>query len=76
MIDGLFMGIGFTFALGILGFIRELIGSGTVLGFAIPGFKPIMFFVLPAGAFLTLGCLIAAVNWILGMVNERKGGNK
>lgn len=76
MIDGLFMGIGFTFALGLLGFIRELIGSGTVLGFAIPGFKPIMFFVLPAGAFLTLGCLIAAVNWILGMVNEKKGGNK
>lgn len=76
MIDGLFMGIGFTFALGLLGFIRELIGSGTVFGFAIPGFKPIMFFVLPAGAFLTLGCLIAAVNWILGMVNEKKGGNK
>ena len=76
MLDGLFMGIGFTFALGLLGFIREFIGSGTVLGYTIPGFKPILFFVLPAGAFLTLGCLIAAVNWILGMVKERKGGNK
>ena len=76
MLDGLFMGIGFTFALGLLGFIRELIGSGSILGFVIPGFKPILFFVLPAGAFLTLGCLIAAVNFILGIVKEKKGGNK
>lgn len=76
MIDGLFMGIGFTFALGILGFIRELLGSGTVLGYAIPGFKPILFFVLPAGAFLTLGCLIAAVNKILEVAKNKKGGKK
>jgi len=76
MIDGLFMGIGFTLALGILGFIRELLGSGTVLGFAIPGFKPILFFVLPAGAFLTLGCLIAAVNKILEIAKNKKGGKK
>ncbi len=76
MIDGLFMGIGFTLALGVLGFIRELLGSGTVLGFAIPGFKPILFFVLPAGAFLTLGCLIAAVNKILEIAKNKKGGKK
>ncbi len=76
MLDGLFMGIGFTFALGILGFIRELLGSGTVMGFAIPGYKPMLFFVLPAGAFLTLGCLIAAVNAILTYAKNRKGGKK
>lgn len=76
MIDGLFMGIGFTFALGILGFIREVLGSGTVLGYAIPGFKPILFFSLPAGAFLTLGCLIAVVNFILTLSKNKKGGNK
>ncbi len=76
MIDGLFMGIGFTFALSILGLIREVLGSGSVLGYAIPGFKPILFFALPAGAFLTLGCLIAAVNWILTISKNRKGGNK
>lgn len=76
MIDGLFMGVGFTLALGILGFIRELLGSGTVLGYAIPGFKPILFFVLPAGAFLTLGCLIAAVNKILEVAKNWNGGKK
>ncbi len=76
MIDGLFMGLGFTFALGILGFIRELLGAGTVFGLTIPGFKPILFFVLPAGAFLTLGCLIAAVNFILTKTKEKKGENK
>lgn len=76
MIDGLFMGIGFTFALGILGLIREVLGAGSVLGFAIPGFKPILFFALPAGALLTLGCLIAAVNFILTLSKNKKGGNK
>lgn len=74
MIDGLFMGIGFTFALSILGFIRELLGSGTVLGFTIPAYKPMLFFVLPSGAFLTLGCLIAAVNAILSFIKNRNGG--
>lgn len=76
MIDGLFMGIGFTFALGILGFVRELLGAGTVFGNAIPGFKPIMFFANPAGAFLTLGVLIAAVSAVLTYVKNKKGGNK
>jgi len=76
MIDGLFMGIGFTLALSILGFIREFLGSGTILGMTVPGFKPILFFVLPAGAFLTLGCLIAAVNFILSKAKNRKGGKK
>ena len=76
MLDGLFMGIGFTFALSILGLIREFLGSGTILGYAIPGFKPILFFILPAGAFLTLGCLIALVNFTLEKIKEKKGGNK
>ena len=76
MIDGLFMGVGFTFALGILGLIREVLGSGSVLGYTIPGFKPILFFALPAGAFLTLGCLIAAVNYILALSKNKKGGSK
>ena len=76
MIDGLFMGIGFTFALSILGFIRELLGSGTVLGYTIPGYKPMLFFVFPAGAFLTLGCLIASVNAIISFIKNRNGGKK
>ena len=76
MLDGLFMGIGFTFAMGILGFIRELLGAGSIFGREISGFKPIMFFANPAGAFLTLGVLIAAVSAILSAVKNRKGGNK
>ena len=76
MADGLFMGVGFTFALSLLGLIREILGSGSVLGFSVPGFKPILFFALPAGAFLTLGCLIAAVNFILTISKNKKGGNK
>ncbi len=75
MLDGLFMGIGFTFALGILGFIRELLGAGTIMGKDI-GLKPTLFFAAPAGAFLTLGCLIAAVNFILTKTKEKKGDNK
>ena len=75
MIDGLFTGLGFTFALCILGLIREFLGSGTVFGIIIPGYKPNLFFVLPAGAFLTLACLIAFVNFILTHVKS-KGGNK
>lgn len=76
MIDGLFMGLGFTFALCVLGFIRELLGAGTILGFTIPAYKPMLFFVLPAGAFLTLGCVIAAVNAILSFTKNRNGGNR
>ncbi len=77
MLDGLFMGIGFTFALAILGFIRELLGNATILGYEIPFFNtPILFFIMPAGAFLTLGCLIAAVNAILTAAKNRKGGGR
>ena len=63
VLDGLFMGIGFTFALTILACIRELVGAGTLFGFDILcrfGYQPVTFFVQPAGAFITLGVLIAA----------------
>ncbi len=76
MIDGLFMGIGFTLALSLLGFIREILGAGTVFGMTIPAYQPMLFFVLPAGAFLTLGCLIAAINAILSFSKNLKGGKK
>jgi electron transport complex protein RnfE len=60
-IDGISIGLGFTLALSILGFIRELLGSASVLGFKIPFIQGAQFFITPAGAFVTLGCLIAAV---------------
>ena len=72
--DGLSMGLGFTFALCILGTVRELLGSGSLLGHRIlPGAYPDMvIFILPAGAFLTLGFTIAAVQKIRNTVEEKR----
>ena len=54
-IDGLSMGIGFTFALSILGAIREILGNGTLLGLKLfGGAAPLSIFALPAGGFLEL----------------------
>jgi Na+-translocating ferredoxin:NAD+ oxidoreductase subunit E len=62
LIDGLGMGLGFTMALGILGAIREIIGSGSVFGYKfIPG-DGILVFILAPGAFIALGYLIAVIN--------------
>jgi len=63
-IDGLGMGLGFTLALGILGAIREIIGSGSIFGYKfIPG-EGILVFILAPGAFIALGYLIALINRI------------
>ena len=63
MIDGVAMGLGFTFALCLIAFVRELLGAGSVLGYKIPVYSdnPMVIFILPAGAFLTLGFIIAVV---------------
>ncbi len=65
-VDGVGTGLGFTAALLAIGCIRELLGSGSVFGIKImPGFyEPMIIFILPAGAFLTLGMLIALVQKI------------
>lgn len=65
-VDGISMGLGFTLALSILGAIREILGSGKIFGISIFGssFQPAQLFIMPAGAFITLGCLIALVNAI------------
>ncbi len=72
MVDGLSMGLGFTFALCLLAVIRELLGAGTIFGFTIPFYQPMVIFILPAGAFMTLGFLIAAVQKIRSITEERK----
>lgn len=63
LVDALGMGFGFTLGLVILGGIRELIGTGSLLGFQLLP-EPISFPILsyPAGAFLTMGLIIAIFN--------------
>lgn len=63
--DGVGMGLGFTLALTLLGAVRELLGTGKIFGFEvwIEDFGMLMF-VLPPGAFIVLGYLIALVNKI------------
>lgn len=61
--DGLGMGLGFSFALTVLGTIREVLGSGKVFGLTIfPEHYGMLIFVLAPGAFIALGFLIAFIN--------------
>ena len=64
VIDGLGMGAGFTLALFVLGAVREIFGSGTLLGFSLfgAGYEPFLLMILPPGAFITLGLLLAGMN--------------
>lgn len=64
IIDGLGTGIGFTLGITALGAVRELLGEGTLLGKAIlpENVQPIGLFVMPPGAFIALGILIALFN--------------
>ena len=64
VVDGLGMGLGFTMALFFLGGVREILGSGSFLGFKfIPG-NGILLFILAPGAFIALGYLIMIMNKI------------
>ena len=63
-VDGAGMGLGFTAALGVLGAIREILGSGSIAGLKFISGDGILVFVLAPGAFLALGYLIAVVNKI------------
>ena len=61
--DGIGIGLGFTFALTLLGIVREVLGAGSIFGLKLlPETTNILLFVLPPGAFISLGYLIAIVN--------------
>ena len=62
LFDGIGMGLGFTVGLTIIGAIREILGSGSIFGIAIPGYKPMAFFIRAPGAFLVLAVLVAIMN--------------
>ena len=63
LFDGIGIGLGFTLALTLLGIVRELLGAGSIFGIVLlPSTYNILLFILPPGAFITLGFLIAIVN--------------
>ena len=63
LFDGIGIGLGFTLGLTLLGMCRELLGAGSIFGLTlVPETYNILLFVLPPGAFITLGLLIAIVN--------------
>lgn len=64
IIDGMGMGLGFTFALTLLGGVRELLGSGAIFSFKFMESDGMLVFILAPGAFIALGYLIAIINRI------------
>ena len=64
IVDGVGQGLGFTVALTIIGAIRQFLGNGSLFGMTLFGasFQPVLIFILPPGAFLTLGFLFAGFN--------------
>lgn len=72
VIDALGMGVGFTWALILISAIRETIGNGTILGMPISNtFEPPLFMVLAPGALLTIGILIAFINYFTHKLGGR-----
>ncbi len=72
-LDGLFMGLGYTASLVCVAFLRELFGKGEIFGVSVfgNGFKGILMLTMPAGAFICLACVIAAVRHI---TSKRRSG--
>jgi electron transport complex protein RnfE len=70
--DGLGMGLGFMVGMVTLGLVREILGSGMILGFDVLGFKPLLFFVLPSAGFFVVGLMMAFFNWIEVAYNRKK----
>ena len=70
-LDGLAMGLGFTFALTVLGVIREVLGNGTILNYPVfsENFQPATMFVLAPGGFIVFGVVLGVISLI-----SRKGG--
>ena len=72
-LDGLGMGLGFTIALVLIGAIREILGSGSIMGFQfIPAEYHILIFVLAPGAFLVFGFVMAAVRYFVNKSEEKR----
>ncbi|HDZ55108.1 MAG TPA: electron transport complex subunit E [Pseudomonas xinjiangensis] len=88
--DGFMMGLGFALVLLVLGMLRELVGYGSLFGgmdlllgpmaadwriVVFPNYKEVLFVILPPGAFIFMGLLIALKNGIDAHVKERAAAN-
>jgi electron transport complex protein RnfE len=86
VVDAVAMGLGLTVVLVVLGAIRELAGQGTLLSgidlvfgedakqfvlHVLPGYEGFLLAILPPGAFIALGLLIAANNWYKARAEQR-----
>ena len=86
LLDGIFQGIGYTLVLIVMCVIREFLGNGTFGGGLLgpegagirilPEGTAATFLVLPVGGFLTLGCLIALMQYLLRKSEEKKKGGE
>ncbi|MEK7227088.1 MAG: electron transport complex subunit E, partial [Bacteroidota bacterium] len=65
VVDGAGMGVGFTFALILIGIIREILGNGSAFNISLfgPKFEPWVIMILPPGGFITLGFLLLGFSW-------------
>ena len=74
--DAVGMAVGFGMALCAIGGIREILGSGSLLGNSLFGerFEPWAIMVLPPGGFLTLGLLLTAFSWVKSAKARRRQG--
>lgn len=73
LLDGIGMGLGFTFALVVIGTVREILGAGAFMDIQIlpDAFPRTILMILPPGAFITLGCLMAGFNKIRSSQAEK-----
>ncbi|MGD8227488.1 MAG: electron transport complex subunit E [Desulfobacteraceae bacterium] len=70
--DAVGMGLGFLLGMMTLGFVRELLGSGTLFGYDVLGVRPLLFFVLPAAGFFCVGFMMALFNYVELRFNRMK----
>ena len=73
-VDGICQGIGYTLVLLVMSAIREFLGSGSLAGYQIfPSEYGALMMALPVGGFLTLGCLIALMQWAQDKAANKEG---
>lgn len=70
--DAVGMGLGFMVGMMAIGFVREFLGSGAILGHDVLGFKPLLFFILPCAGFFVVGLMMAFFNWVEIVYRRKK----